>query len=66
MILITNTFCRQIFNYSFIMRILTITVSFSLLLMMFLATCLGIRAYRSSHYLANNPTSTPSHSHEEL
>jgi hypothetical protein len=43
--LIVNTFCTKFFNYSFIMRILTIIISFCLLLVLFCSTCLGMRAY---------------------
>ncbi len=43
--LIVNTFCTQFFNYSFKMRILTIIISFCLLLVLFCSTCLGMRAY---------------------
>ncbi len=45
--LIVNTFCTQFFNYSFKMRILTIIISFCLLLVLFCSTCLGMRAYHS-------------------
>lgn len=44
--LLTNTFCTGIFNFSFRMRVLTITASFSLLLAMFCSTCFGMRTYK--------------------
>lgn len=47
-----NTFCTKIFNYGFAMRIVSIIGSFSLLMIMFCATCLGMRAFKNENFEA--------------
>lgn len=49
--LVVNTFCTQVFNYSFKMRVFSIMGSFALLLIMFCATCLGMRSYNGEQVL---------------
>lgn len=46
--LVTNTFCTQVFNFAFKMRVLSIMGSFCLLLIMFCSTCLGMRSYNAA------------------